>query len=265
MRLIISDKNVGHLAAFFVKERLLAACPTLEKNFVLGLPTGSTAIDMYKNLIEFYKKKEINFKNVTSFNLDEYVGIPEDHKESYHTFMKMNFFDHVDMDKSKINIPNGNAPDLAKEGRDYEDRIKAAGGIDLFIGGLGENGHVAFNEPHSSLASFTRDKQLDKNTVIANSRFFDNDINKVPKVAMTMGIQTIMNAKEVLLLVTGEKKALALRHLVEGAVSHTWPATALQFHRKLVVITDEAACNELTVKTYRYFKWLKDEFSYMYA
>ncbi|MDR1951935.1 MAG: glucosamine-6-phosphate deaminase [Elusimicrobiota bacterium] len=265
MRLIISDKNIGHLAAFFIKERLNAANPTREKNFVIGLPTGGTAVDMYKNLIDLYNKKEISFANVTTFNLDEYVGIPKDHKESYHTFMEEKFFKYVDIDKSKINIPDGNASDLLKEGRDYEDKIKKAGGIDLFIGGLGENGHVAFNEPYSSLNSYTRDKQLNTNTIIANSRFFDNDISKVPKTAMTVGIRTILETKEVLLLVTGEKKASALKHLVEGAVSQAWPATALQFHRKLVVITDEAACNELRVGTYRYFKKLKDEFSHLYA
>ncbi|MDR2860871.1 MAG: glucosamine-6-phosphate deaminase [Elusimicrobiota bacterium] len=265
MRLIISDKNIGHLAAFFIKERLNAANSSPDKNFVLGLPTGGTAVDMYKNLVDLYNNKEIAFNNVTTFNLDEYVGLPHDHKESYHSFMQENLFRHINIDKNKVNIPNGNAPDLAKEGRDYEEKIKKAGGIDLFIGGLGENGHVAFNEPYSSLSSYTRDKQLDVNTIIANSRFFDNDISKVPKSAMTMGIQTILDAKEVLLLVKGEKKALALKHLVEGSISQEWPATALQLHRKLVVLTDEAACNELTVKTYRYFKRLKDEFSYLYA
>ncbi|MDR2709592.1 MAG: glucosamine-6-phosphate deaminase [Elusimicrobiota bacterium] len=265
MRLIITDKNVGHLAAFFVKERMAAAKPTENKNFVLGLPTGSTAIDMYKSLIELYRRKEIYFDNVTTFNLDEYVGLPEDDKESYHTFMYENFFKYIKIDKKKINIPNGNAPDLIKEGEEYEEKIAKAGGLDLFIGGLGENGHVAFNEPYSSLSSITRDKQLDKNTIIANSRFFGNDPTKVPKTAMTMGMQTILNAKEVLLLVTGEKKALALKHLVEGAISHAWPATVLQMHRKLVVIVDEASCNELTLKTYRYFKRLKDEFSHIYA
>jgi glucosamine-6-phosphate deaminase len=261
MRLIISEKNIGHLAAFFVKERINEAKPTSEKNFVLGLPTGGTAVDMYKNLINLYKNKEISFKNITTFNLDEYIGLPESHSESYHSFMNENLFKHIDIDKNKINIPNGNAKDIAAEYKSYEERIKQSGGIDLFIGGLGENGHIAFNEPYSSLDSYTRDKQLNISTIIANSRFFDNDLEKVPKTAMTMGIKTILETKEVLLLVTGEKKATALRHLVEGAISHKWPATALQLHRKLVVITDEQACNELTVGTYRYFKKLKDEFS----
>jgi glucosamine-6-phosphate deaminase len=271
MRLIISDKNIGHLAAFFVKERVAAyaanavAIATATKNFVLGLPTGGTAVDMYKNLVSLYNNKEISFKNVTTFNLDEYVGLAQDHKESYHSFMQENLFRFIDIDKNNIHIPNGNASDLLAEGQAYEDKIKKSGGIDLFIGGLGENGHIAFNEPYSSLASYTRDKQLDINTLIANSRFFDNDINKVPKTAMTMGIQTILDAKEVLLLVTGEKKSIALKHLVEGSISQMYPATALQLHRKLVVLTDEAACGDLTVKTYRYFKRLNDEFSHLYA
>ncbi|MDR2772195.1 MAG: glucosamine-6-phosphate deaminase [Elusimicrobiota bacterium] len=265
MRLIISDKGIGRLAAFFIKERIIEAKPNADKKFVLGLPTGGTAVDMYKSLVELYKNKELSFKNIVSFNLDEYIGLPQDHPESYHTFMEKNFFRHIDIAKENINIPNGNAADPVKEGQDYEVKIKKAGGIDLFIGGLGENGHIAFNEPYSSLSSYTRDKQLNINTVIANSRFFENDMEKVPKTAMTMGIQTILETKEVLLLVTGEKKASALQHLVEGAVSQAWPATALQLHRKLVVITDEAACDKLTVGTYRYFKRLRDEFSHLYA
>ena len=262
MRLIISEKNIGYLAAFFIKERLLAAGGG---KFVLALPTGGTAVDMYKNLADMHKKVEISFKNVITFNLDEYIGLPQDHKESYHTFMNENLFKHIDIDKKNIHIPDGNAKDPAKEGRDYEDKIKEAGGIDLFIGGLGENGHIAFNEPYSSLSSYTRDKQLDIHTIIANSRFFDNDISKVPKTAMTMGIKTILETREVLLLVTGEKKGNALKELIEGAVSQAYPATALQLHKSLVVMTDEAACTDLKVGTYRYFKRLKDEFSHIYA
>jgi glucosamine-6-phosphate deaminase len=118
---------------------------TDQRNFVLGLPTGGTAVDMYKNFIEMYKRKEISFKNVTTFNMDEYVGLPEDHKESYHTYMNEHLFKHVDMDPAKINIPNGNAPDIAAECLDYERKITDAGGIDIFVGGVGENGHIAFN------------------------------------------------------------------------------------------------------------------------
>ncbi|MDR0485317.1 MAG: glucosamine-6-phosphate deaminase [Elusimicrobiota bacterium] len=270
MRLIISEKNIGYLASLFIKDRMKSAADSLDKgsgggaknkNFVLGLPTGGTAIDMYKNLIALYEKKEISFKNAATFNLDEYIGLPENHKESYHSFMRENFFKHVDIEADNINIPNGNVADPIKEGQLYEEKIKKAGGIDLLVCGLGENGHIAFNEPYSSLDSYTRDKQLDISTIIANSRFFDNDIKKVPKTALTMGIKTMLEAREVLLLVSGEKKSFALKQLVEGSVSQKWPATALQLHRKLVVITDEAACNELTVGTYRYFKRLKDEFS----
>ncbi|MDR2008165.1 MAG: glucosamine-6-phosphate deaminase [Alphaproteobacteria bacterium] len=262
MRLVIT-KNVGKWAATYVREQLKKANPTADKNFVLGLPTGGTAVDLYKNLVKFYNNKEVSFKNITSFNMDEYIGLPENHPESYHTFMFEHLFNHVDMDKSKINIPNGNADDIKKFCADYEEKIKSVGGVDLFIGGVGENGHIAFNEPFSSLASHTRDKELKQNTIEANARFFGGDVNLVPKKAITVGIQTLLDSREVLIMMSGERKALALHHCLEGAISHVWPVSILQMHQKALIVVDEEAASEIKVKTYRYFKDFEDEYSYI--
>ncbi len=183
MRLII-QKNydmISKWAANYVAHRIKEFNPSENKRFVLGLPTGSSPIGMYKELIELNKKGYVSFKNVTTINMDEYVGLPEDHPESYHSFMWNNFFKHIDIDKNYVNILNGNAKNLNRECEEYEEKIKKAGGIDLFVGGIGPDGHIAFNEPGSSLGSLTRVKTLTMDTIIANSRFFDDDINKVPK------------------------------------------------------------------------------------
>jgi glucosamine-6-phosphate deaminase len=260
MRLIIT-KNVGLWAANYIREKI--AKHDDKDNFVLGLPTGGTAVLMYKNLVDFYIKKKISFKNVTTFNMDEYVGLPKDHPQSYWYFMQENLFKLVDINVNNTNIPNGNAKDIKKECLDYEAKIHAVGGIDLFVGGVGENGHIAFNEPYSSLASKTRDKELNKSTIAANARFFENNLDLVPKTAITVGIDTLLQAKEVMILISGEKKALALQQCLEGPVSHLWPISVLQFHKKAIIVADEAACCELKVKTYKYFSELEDEYSYI--
>ncbi|MDR0484966.1 MAG: glucosamine-6-phosphate deaminase [Alphaproteobacteria bacterium] len=267
MRLIIT-KNVGLWTATYVKERLKDFNPKDcfvggESNFVLGLPTGGTAVDLYKNLVAFYKAKEVSFEHITTFNMDEYISLPRDHKESYWTFMHEHLFNHVDMNKKNINIPDGNAADIKKFCREYEEKIKVAGGVDLFIGGVGENGHIAFNEPFSSFSSRTRDKELNKNTIEANARFFGGDINLVPKKAITVGIQTLLDSKEVLIMMTGVKKALALQHCLEGPITHQWPVSVLQMHQKALIVVDEDAASELKVKTYRFFKDFEDEYSYI--
>ena len=191
--------------------------------------------------------------------MDEYVGLPEDHPESYHSFMWNNFFSHIDIKPENVNILNGNAQDLEQECAQYEQRIKAAGGIDLFMGGVGPDGHIAFNEPGSSLSSLTRMKTLTQDTIIANSRFFDNDINKVPKTALTVGVGTVMAAREVMIIVNGYKKARALQQAVEGGVSHMCTLSALQMHRKAIIVCDEDATMELKVGTYRYFKDIESQ------
>ncbi len=241
-------------AANHVIERINAANPTKEKPFVLGLPTGSSPIGMYRALVKAYLDERVSFKNVVTFNMDEYVGLPEDHPESYHSFMFSNLFDHIDCPKENIHILNGNAKDLEAECAHYEQMIEEAGGIDLFLGGIGPDGHIAFNEPGSSLTSRTRQKTLTTDTIIANSRFFDNDINKVPKTALTVGVGTVMAAKEVMILVNGHAKCRALQAAVEGSVNHMWTISALQMHQHGIIVADDAACEELKVGTYRYFK-----------
>ncbi len=256
MRVIIENTSAeaGRWAARYVAAEINAKAAVSSEPFVLGLPTGSTPLGMYAELIELNKAGKVSFSNVITFNMDEYVGLPEEHPESYHSFMWNNFFSHVDIKPENVNILNGNAENLAEECRSYEKRIVAAGGIDLFIGGVGEDGHLAFNEPYSSLSSRTRVKTLTEDTIIVNSRFFDNDVNQVPKRALTVGVGTVCDAKQVLVLALGHKKARAVQQCVEGSVSHAWTITALQMHPKGILVCDEPAVGELKVNTYRYFK-----------
>ncbi|QIK53890.1 glucosamine-6-phosphate deaminase [Dysgonomonas sp. HDW5A] len=261
MRLIIQAdfNNLSKWAANYVAAKINEAKPTADKPFVLGLPTGSSPLGMYKSLIELNKKGVVSFKNIITFNMDEYVGLPQNHPQSYYTFMWDNFFNHVDINKENVNILNGNAADLDKECAAYEAKMKSVGGVDLFLGGIGPDGHIAFNEPGSSLSSRTRVKTLTKDTIIANSRFFDNDINKVPKTSVTVGVGTILDAKEVLIMVNGHNKARALAQAVEGSINQMWTITALQLHEKAIIVCDEAATEELKVGTYRYFKDIEGE------
>ncbi len=256
MRVIIEPNYdlMSQWAANYVVTRINAAKPTAEKPFVLGLPTGSSPIGMYRGLVKAYQEGRVSFKHVLTFNMDEYVGLPEDHPESYHSFMFTNLFNHIDCPKENIHILNGNAKDLAAECAHYEQMIEEAGGIDLFLGGIGPDGHIAFNEPGSSLTSRTRQKTLTTDTIIANSRFFENDIDKVPKTALTVGVGTVMAAKEVMILVNGHAKCRALRAAIEGSVNHMWTISALQMHQHGIIVADDAACDELKVGTYRYFK-----------
>ena len=256
MRLIIQPNydSLSQWAANYVVAKINAAKPIPEKPFVLGLPTGSSPLGMYKALIKHYQNKNVSFANIITFNMDEYVGLPKDHPESYHSFMWNNFFSHIDIKAENVNILNGNASDLEAECTAYEAKMKAVGGVDLFLGGIGPDGHIAFNEPGSSLSSRTRIKTLTQDTIIANSRFFDNDINKVPKTSVTVGVGTVLDAKEVLIMVNGHNKARALAQAVEGAVNQMWTITALQLHPKGIIVCDEDATAELKVGTYKYFK-----------
>ena len=239
--------------------KINTANPTTEKPFVLGLPTGSSPIGMYQALVKANKEGKISFKNVLTFNMDEYVGLPESHPESYHSFMAKNLFDHIDCPKENIHILNGNATDLVAECTHYEKMIEDAGGIDLFIGGIGPDGHIAFNEPGSSLTSRTRVKTLTTDTRIANSRFFGGDPNNVPLHALTVGVGTVMAAKEVLILCNGHNKAKALQAAVEGPITQMWTISALQMHQHGIIVCDEPATDELKVGTYKYFKDIEKE------
>lgn len=256
MRVIIKSDydEMSLFAAEYVIKRINQFQPTESKPFVLGLPTGSSPIGMYHNLVKAYKAARISFSNVITFNMDEYVGLPESHPESYHSFMRKNLFDHIDCPAKNINILNGNASDLEQECRDYEEKIKGVGGIDLFVGGIGPDGHIAFNEPFSSFSSRTRIKTLTDDTRIANSRFFGGKPEDVPSCALTVGVATVMDAREVLILCNGHAKACALQAAVEGALCQAWTISAIQNHPRAVIACDEAATDELKVKTYRYFK-----------
>ncbi len=260
MRVIIKDskKAASIWAAHHIAEAIKAKAEKTEDPFVLGLPTGSTPLDTYAELARMCECGEVSFKNVITFNMDEYVGIPEKHPESYHSFMYKNLFDKIDIPAGNIHILNGNAPDLEKECEDYEKAIVATGGIDLFLGGVGEDGHLAFNEPFSSINSRTRVVTLTQDTIEVNSRFFGGDTSQVPRQAMSVGVATVCDAAEVLILAFGSKKARVVAQAVEGSVSHYVTLSALQLHPNGIVLLDEPAAGELKVNSYKYFKAVEE-------
>jgi len=267
MRLIIQDnsKAVGEWVATYIKKRILDFNPTPERPFVLGCPTGGSPVSTYAKLVEFYENGELSFKNVVTFNMDEYVKIPESHPQSYHAFMWTHFFKKIDIPAKNVHILNGNAPDLDLECANYEKAIKSFGGIELFLGGIGPDGHVAFNEPGSSLTSRTRCKTLAYDTIRANARFFDNDLSKVPKRCLTVGVGTVMDAREVIIIITGAHKAHALHKCIEEGVNHMWTVSMIQMHQRAMIVCDEDATLELRVKTVKYFKSLLDVHNKMLA
>jgi glucosamine-6-phosphate deaminase len=256
MRVIIEPdyESASKWAANYIAKRIIEFRPSDSSPFVLGLPTGSSPVGVYDEMVKLYKSKVISFKNVITFNMDEYVNLAEDHPESYHSFMNKYLFSHIDIPKGNVNILNGNASDLEAECTRYEQKIKKVGGVKLFLGGIGPDGHIAFNEPGSSLSSRTRIKTLTYDTIVANSRFFGNDINKVPKTALTVGVGTVMDAEEVVIIVNGHNKARALRHAIEGGINHMWTISALQMHAKGIIVCDEEATVELKVGTVKYFR-----------
>lgn len=240
--------------AYYLASKIKEANSTRNNPYVLGLPTGSSPLGTYQELIKIYEEGKISFKNVVTFNMDEYVGIPEDHPQSYHRFMWNTLFNHIDIPKENVHILDGNASDLEKECCEYEEKIEKFGGIDIFLGGIGPDGHLAFNEPGSSLTSRTRVKTLRYDTLLANARFFENDINKVPKTALTVGVGTIMDAEEILILINGYQKARALQKVVEEGINHMWTVSMLQLHQHVIIVCDEEATMELKVGTVKYFK-----------
>lgn len=211
---------------------------------VLGLATGSTPVALYKELIEACRIGRVSFKNVSSFNLDEYLGLPGTHPQSYRYFMNQQLFDHIDIDKTQTAVPPGDAQDPFAACEDYEQSIKQKGGIDIQLLGIGRNGHIGFNEPSSSLKSRTRVKTLTRATIEDNARFFAPDEYQ-PHLAITMGIGTILDSKKVVLLATGENKAEAIKATVEGPLTAACPASALQLHEHVVLVIDEAAASQL--------------------
>jgi len=256
MRLIIeeNDAKAGLWTARYIVARIKEKAARTDRPFVLGLPTGSTPVETYKELVRLYEAGEVSFRNVVTFNMDEYIGLPPEHPQSYHYFMHENFFKHIDIRPENINILNGMTTDFGKECAEYEEKIRRYGKIHLFIGGVGEDGHIAFNEPASSLASRTRVKTLTRDTIKANSRFFDGDESRVPTMALTVGVGTIMDAEEVMILATGPKKARAVHHAIECGINHMWPVSILQMHRYGIIVCDEPAVCELKTDVVNYFK-----------
>ncbi len=229
--------------------RLVADRIRRKPNLVLGLATGSTPVGLYKELIRMHKYEGLDFSKVVTFNLDEYIGLPSTHDQSYRYFMDTNLFNHINIQKSNIHLPDGMAKDIDAFCDWYEEQIKKYGGLDLQVLGIGANGHIAFNEPGSSLGSRTRIKTLTEQTIKDNARFFEK-LDDVPKFAITMGVGTIMDAKELILLANKANKADAVKASVEGPITAMCPASIIQMHRKAFVIVDKDAASKLSQEYY---------------
>lgn len=219
---------------------LLASQIHLKENSKLGLATGGTPMGMYNKLIEMYNEDEVDFSQVMTFNLDEYCGLSKENPNSYHYYMFDNFFNHINIKKENVNIPDGMAEDYNKECREYEALIENAGGIDLQVLGIGANGHIGFNEPAEKLNVMTNVVNLSKETIQANSRYFENE-EKVPKQAISMGMATILKSKRILLLASGKNKVEAIKATVSGKISTGVPASLLQTHPEITLIIDKEA------------------------
>ncbi len=253
MEIIIQpDAKKGSIVA----SRIIARLVREKNDAVLGLATGNTPLSLYKELCKMHKNDKLDFSKVTTFNLDEYVGIPGSHPASYGSYMYENFFNQVNIPPKQINIPDGMSSDISTLCADYEQKIQRAGGIDLQLLGLGADGHIAFNEPISSLASRTRIKTLTRQTKRDNAYAFNDDIEQVPNHVITMGIATIMESYICLMLAFGEDKAEAVASTIEGPLSAMVPASALQMHRNTIIIVDEAAATKLNKD--QYYRWVYD-------
>lgn len=246
MRIVIlpTELEVSRFAADIISDVIKK-----KSRSVLGFATGSSPLATYEILIEKYRKDELSFKHVSTFNLDEYVGLKHNHSQSYRYFMNEHLFQHIDIDIQNINFPECINNDFKECSANYESLITKQGGIDLQLLGLGNNGHIGFNEPTSSLSSKTRIKTLTKKTIESNSRFFDPSEFQ-PSLAITMGIGTILQSKKILLIVTGDNKKKAVVDMVEGPISAFCPASALQLHNNTVVVVDEAAAANLQLSEY---------------
>lgn len=243
MEVVVKDTydEISSLGAKIIAETI-----SRKPRCVIGLATGSTPLGIYQELARMNGAGQIDFAQVVTFNLDEYVGIPPDHAESYRRFMNENLFDHVNIRKENTYVPDGMAEDIYGFCQWYEQKILDHGGIDVQLLGIGHNGHIGFNEPGSSLGSRTRVKTLTQRTLEANARFFDDDVTQVPKYAITMGIGTILDSEQVLLVANGEEKAEAITATIEGPITAQVPATVVQMHRRATVVLDGASATGLT-------------------
>lgn len=256
MRVVVKKdyEELSRWAADYVVYRINKHKPSPKHLFVLGLPSGSTPLGMFKYLAQYYKEGKVSFANVVFFGMGEYVGIGAGDERGFQYFLWDKFLKYVNIKKEHVYFLNGLTTDFAKECTNYEATIQKYGGVDLFIGGIGVDGHIAFNEPYSSLSSRTRVKTLTPSTLKANSRFFDNDVSKVPPLVLTIGIATMMDAQEVMIMATGKQKANAVKHALEGCITHAWPVSILQQHPHGIIACDEDATTELSHETVEYVK-----------
>jgi glucosamine-6-phosphate deaminase len=245
-----SPEQAGRVAARIIARQIRA-----KPDSVLGLATGSTPLPTYAELVRLHREEGLDFRRVTTFNLDEYIGLATDHPQSYHRFMQENLFRHLNIPAAQIHIPDGMTDDVPGFCEEYERRIRDAGGIDLQVLGIGSDGHVGFNEPSSSLASRTRIKTLTPRTLADNARFFPSPADQ-PHHVITMGIGTILESRRILLLAFGDRKAQAVAAAVEGPVTAMVPASVLQFHPRTHLLIDEPAAGQLTRMDY--YRWVHD-------
>ncbi|MGF1568256.1 MAG: glucosamine-6-phosphate deaminase [Nodosilinea sp.] len=248
MRLIITA-DVATWAANHLIHYIHNHTPTAQRPLVLGLPTGETPIGLYRHLVKAYRARQVSFRHVITFNLDEYVGLPPNHPASYHAYMARHFFAHVDIPPAQVYMLNGQAADLALECDRFEAALQAVGGLDLCLGGVGRNGHVGFNEPGSWLGSRTRLVSLAESTRLANARFFTQGLPAVPTAALTLGLGPILAARTVMILAQGSSKAEAIRHVLEAEVDPAWPISALQKHPQAIFVCDQDAALNLQAET----------------
>ena len=256
MRVIIKSdyETVSDWAATYIAYKINRFRPTPTKPFVLGLPMGDTPKGVYKKLIELNRAGKLSFSNVIIFCMNEYIGLDIKDKQSCHYYMEENLFKHVDTKASNIYILDGKTKNYEQECENFELAIRQKGGIDLFLGGVGADGHIAFNEPFSSLSSLTRVKTLTSATIKAKAEQFGGDESKVPHTVLTVGTGTVMNAKEVMILALGAKKAEVTKAAIEGSVNHRWAVSALQMHRHGLYVCDEEAASKLEQETVSYLK-----------
>lgn len=255
-----TSDEVAQWVSCYIAYKINSFNPTNKNPFVLGLPTGSTPIKTYKNLIKMYQNEKISFKNVVVFTMDEYLGISCTDPRSYHKFIHTNLINHIDIAKENINFLNGHAKNPYDECLRYEKKIKEYGGIHLFIGGVGNDGHLAFNEPGSSLISRTRITNLSTETRLSNARFFNNNIDHVPKFALTIGLATLLESQEIIIIATGQDKAMAVQAAIEGGINHMWTISCLQLHSQSILVCDELSTIELKIKTVKYFQELEIDY-----
>lgn len=259
MRLVVSKQDIGPWAASFIQSRVQAFAPTAQKPFVLGLPTGGTVEGMYACLCQLHQQGKLDFQHIYTFNMDEYVGLSPQDPHSYHYYMKTHLFDGVNLPPAQTHILNGLADNLQQECDAYEQKIKQVGTIHLFLGGVGQNGHLAFNEPGTAFTSRTHPVTLEPSTRQANARFFNGELSRVPQQALSVGIGTILEAQEILFLASGQHKASAVARLSLGEITPQWPITALKTHPRATLLVDEDAASLLTGPALQQLTQLKQQ------